>query len=100
MSFHKPPKNLSNNLGLAQQCWHMAHAACDALGLQFDTASPSEIHEQIADLFTQRASNNIRTIHDAVVYGKNIELDHNTGLMSLVEKSNEPTHSQTVENGS
>lgn len=44
---HKPPADLGSNLGLAQQCWHMAHAACDALGIPFSETSPNEITNHI-----------------------------------------------------
>lgn len=45
-----PPADIANNLGLAQQCWHMAQAACDALGMKFDETSPSEIRGAIGNL--------------------------------------------------
>lgn len=45
-----PPEDLANNLGLAQQCWHMAKATCEALNLKFDETSPSDIKEAISNL--------------------------------------------------
>lgn len=93
MPFRRPPSNLNFNLGISHQCWHMAHAACDALGLEFDEASPSEIFEMIDNLRIGQARNNIRVAHEAAIYGKDIEVDHTTGIFSLVER----TPSQTVE---
>jgi len=38
------------NVGLAQQCLHMAFAACENLGLDFEHTSPNDIKEAIEDL--------------------------------------------------
>ena len=98
MPFLHPPVSLRSNIGLAQQCWHMAHAACYALEIEFDEASPSEIFEMIDNLRRGQASNNIRTIHEAAVCGKNIELDHVTGLMSLVDKESQTIADELIGN--
>ena len=45
-----PPADLGSNLGLAQQCWHMAQAACRALGREFEHTSPSEIMGDILEM--------------------------------------------------
>ena len=50
MTFRELPDELRGKGGFAQQCWHMANAACEALGLPFDDASPSEIYDKIVEL--------------------------------------------------
>lgn len=40
----------ANNPGLADQCYHMAHAAVEALGLSFEHTSPSQIKKAIEKL--------------------------------------------------
>lgn len=54
MTLRKPPDDLTDNLGLAQQCWHMANAACEAMRLPFEDTSPSEIYEKIVELVSFR----------------------------------------------
>lgn len=51
--YHDPPRDLGENLGLAQQCWHMAQAACRSLRMKFDETSPSEITGAIARLWAK-----------------------------------------------
>ena len=38
------------NVGLAQQCFHMAVAACENLGLDFEHTSPEDIAKAIDEL--------------------------------------------------
>lgn len=45
-----PPDDLAHNLGLDQQCWHMAQAVCTALGRKFEDTSPQEIYEHVSAL--------------------------------------------------
>jgi hypothetical protein len=45
-----PPEDLKDNLGLAQQCWHMAQSVCAALGRKFEDTSPQEIYEHVSAL--------------------------------------------------
>lgn len=47
---NSPPDDLGCNLGLAQQCWHMAQAVCAALGRKFEDTSPQEIYEHVSAL--------------------------------------------------
>lgn len=49
-TFVPPPTDLDKNLGLAQQCWHMSHAACQELGLVFNDISPTDIREAVQKL--------------------------------------------------
>jgi hypothetical protein len=56
----EPPKNFASRRGLHEQCWYMANAACQALGLDFEHTSPQDIfdgltleHELIEELLSK-----------------------------------------------
>lgn len=79
--YHDPPRDLGENLGLAQQCWHMAQAACRSLRMKFDETSPSEIAGKINFMRSELA--NVEDAAKSVVKHTTKEDCIGCGCMSL-----------------